>query len=536
LEKTIIIGIDGATFDLMGSWMDDGSLPALAEVRDGGASGVLTSTVPPFSAPAWTSAVTGVSPGRHSIYDFFRLDTYDYRMITSTYRRAPAIWNALDHMGRRSIIVDVPGTYPAEPINGVMITGLLTPCRSTDFIHPPDLRQELADLEIESWWDQLPLTVYSSYAPEKVLEILIDRVEARLKVFHRLMQDQEWDLTMVVLRGTDYIQHYLWGEKALIRRLYVRIDAFIRQLREDYPGATLVILSDHGFQPVERCFYVNNLLYDAGLLRTTQHPRLNRQYFSLGVGKRLGRFLSYLLPLEKVLRSDWAERLFTSVSANAGYIDFARTRAYCHSGTSRGIRINLRGREAQGVVTPRNYERVRRRVARLLQKVKDPETGKPIVRWVRWPEEVYGFRDDRSADLLFELERGYSAMELVMPTENVVDSFRHFDRQLGFAAPTDAYELSGDHAPEGVLLMRGERIRPGVRLQGARIVDVMPTVLQGMGLPLPEGLDGRVLEEAFLDGGRTSYFPLPARVVEGHSLSDREEKELRSRLQGLGYL
>jgi len=508
----------------------------MAEVRDRGASGVLTSTVPPFSAPAWTSAVTGVSPGRHGIYDFFRLDTYEYRMITSTCRRVPAIWNVLDHLGGRSIVVAVPGTYPAEPINGVMITGLLTPSRSSDFIHPPELRQGLVDLEVESWWDQLPLTIYSSYAPEKVLEILVERAEGKMRVLRRLMRDQEWDLTMVVLRGTDYIQHYLWGERALIHRLYERIDAFVRDLMEDHPSATLVIVSDHGFQPVERCFYVNNLLYDAGLLRTTQHPRLNRQYFSLGVGKRLGRFLSYLLPIERLLRSDWAHRLFTSVSANTSYIDFAHTRAYCHSGTSRGIRINLKGREALGVVRPRNYDRVRRRVARLLREVRDPQTGKRIVRRVQWPEELYGSRDDGSPDLLFELERGYSALELVMPTENVVDNFRYFDRQLGFAAPTDEYELSGDHAPEGILLMRGEKIRPGVHLKGARIVDVMPTVLRGMGLPLPEGLDGRVLEDAFVDGEGPECFPLPARVVERHSLSEEEERELRTRLQGLGYL
>lgn len=536
MRKTIIVGLDGATFDLMGPWMDDGSLPAMAEVRDRGAWGVLTSTVPPFSAPAWTSAVTGVSPGRHGIYDFFRLDTYEHRMITSTCRRAPAIWNALDYLGERSIIVAVPGTYPPEPIQGVMITGLLTPSHSTDFIHPPELGQELAGLEVESRWDQIPLAVYSSYAPEKVLEILLKRTEAKMKLLHRLMREQGWSLTVMVLRGTDCIQHFLWREKALIRRLYERIDALIGTLMEDYPQATLVILSDHGFQPVERYFYVNNLLYDAGLLSTIQHPRLNRQYFSLGLGKRLGRFLSHLLPLERLWRSDWADHVVSSSSPNASYIDFGHTQAYCHSATSRGIRVNLKGREAQGMVRPRDYERVREEVAQLMREAKDLETGQPIVRRVQWPEEVYGLRDDRSADLLFELEPGYSPLELVMPTESVVDNFRSFDCKLGVAAPTDEYELSGDHAPEGILLIRGEGIREGVHLEGARIVDVMPTVLHGMGLPLPKGLKGQVLREAFVDVGEVRRFPLPARTVEGRSLSEGEERELRDCLRGLGYL
>lgn len=536
MGKTIIVGIDGATFDLIGPWMEDGTLPVLAGVRDEGASGALTSTVPPLSAPAWTSAVTGVSPRQHGIYDFFRLDTYEYRMITSACRRAPAIWNVLDHLGKRSIVIAVPGTYPPEPINGVMITGLLTPSHSTDFIHPPELRQGLEDLEIETWWDQLSLSVYSSYNPERVLEILLARTEAKMRLLHRLMREQEWDLAMVVLRGTDYIQHFLWKEKGLIRRLFKRIDSLIGGLMKSYPQAMLAILSDHGFQPVERYFYVNNLLYDAGLLRTTQHPRLNRQFFSLRLGKRLGRFLSHLLPLDKLLHGDWFNHLSTSTAANTSYIDFAHTRAYCHSGTSRGIRINLKGREAQGTVRPRDYERIRGEVAQLLQEVRDPETGRRIVRRVLRPEEIYGLRDDRSADLLFELEPGYGALELVMPTESVVDNFRSLDRELGFAAPTDEFEFSGDHAPEGILLMKGEGIRPGVCLEGARVVDVMPTMLHGMGLPVPEGLDGRVLREAFIDPREVKHFSPQIRRVEGHSLSEEEEKELRSRLQGLGYL
>jgi len=536
LEKVIIIGIDGATFDLIGPWMDEGILPAMAGIRDTGASGVLMSTVPPFSAPGWTSAVTGMGPGRHGIFDFFRLDTYEHRMITSACRRVPAIWNVLDYLGRRSIIVAVPGTYPPDPIHGVMITGLLTPSRATDFIHPPELRRGLGELEVESWWDQLPLTVYSSYDPERVLEILLRRTEAEIRVLHQLMREQEWDLTMVVFRGTDYMQHYLWGESALIQRLYQRIDALVGELMGGHPEATIVILSDHGFQSVDRCFYVNNLLYNAGLLKTTQHPRLNSQYFSLGAGKRLGRWLSRFLPLEKVLRNDWAERLFSSVSDNTSYVDFTHTRAYCHSATSRGIRINLRGRDAHGVVRPKNYERVRERVARVLEEAKDPDTGKRIIRRVRWPEEVYGCRDTQGADLLFELERGYSALELVMPLENVVDNFRLFGHLLGIAAPTDEYELSGDHAPEGILLIKGRRIRPGVQLEGASIVDVMPTVLHGMGLPLPEGLEGQVLQQAFVEEKEVEYFSPPDRKARERALTEAEHRELRSRLRELGYL
>ena len=132
-SKVIVVGLDGGTLDLMEPWMNAGKLPTFAKIREQGICGKLRSTTPYYSAPAWVSMVTGCNPGKHGIYDFFHTDTFSKKLVNSRYRKASAIWNHLTDAGNKSIIVNVPGTYPPESINGIMITGLLTPSSKSEF-------------------------------------------------------------------------------------------------------------------------------------------------------------------------------------------------------------------------------------------------------------------------------------------------------------------------------------------------------------------------------------------------------------------
>ena len=137
MQRVVVIGLDGGTLDLMQPWMDDNSLPTFNKIRKQGVYGYLRSTTPYYSAPAWVSIVTGCNPGKHGIYDFFRTDCFAKKnLISSSYRKKPAIWNLLTNADRKSIVVNVPGTYPPEEINGVMITCLLTPSFESNFTYP----------------------------------------------------------------------------------------------------------------------------------------------------------------------------------------------------------------------------------------------------------------------------------------------------------------------------------------------------------------------------------------------------------------
>src|SRR4030065_410257 len=143
--RTIVIGLDGATFDLILPWVEQGHLPSFRRLIEEGSWGELESTMPPLTGPAWSSFITGKNPGKHGIYDFMYRDPKGYRSITinATLRKGPSFWRLLGDQGKRVIVFNVPVTYPPEEVNGIMISGFPTPPKSKDFVYPPELREDL---------------------------------------------------------------------------------------------------------------------------------------------------------------------------------------------------------------------------------------------------------------------------------------------------------------------------------------------------------------------------------------------------------
>ena len=144
----LILGLDGATLDLVEPWSTDGTMPNLRRLMRIGAWGRLASTVPPATLPGWASFMTGVNPGRHAIFDFTRREpgTYRVRFVNSSDRQAPSVWRLLSDAGRRVAILGLPGTYPPEAVNGCMISGFDTPVTTRadrSFVYPPTLANEV---------------------------------------------------------------------------------------------------------------------------------------------------------------------------------------------------------------------------------------------------------------------------------------------------------------------------------------------------------------------------------------------------------
>src|SRR5215510_5464616 len=147
----LVIGLDGATLDLVRPWVAAGRLPVLADLMARGAWGPLRSTIPAATFPAWTSLVTGVNPGRHGVLDFTERvpGTHRVRFVNGSYRRAPALWTRLTRAGRRVAVVTVPATYPPEPVAGVMVSGFDSPLAAAadgSFVHPRSFYPELRRL------------------------------------------------------------------------------------------------------------------------------------------------------------------------------------------------------------------------------------------------------------------------------------------------------------------------------------------------------------------------------------------------------
>jgi predicted AlkP superfamily phosphohydrolase/phosphomutase len=143
-----IVGLDGATWDLAAPLMARGDMPVLRGLTERGSSGVLRSTVPPVTFPAWSSFMTGTNPGKHGVFDFTRrvLGSYEIAFVSSRDRRVPTIWKLLSDAGRRVAVLGVPTTCPPEAVNGVMVGGFDSPLATgTDgsFVHPGAFYREM---------------------------------------------------------------------------------------------------------------------------------------------------------------------------------------------------------------------------------------------------------------------------------------------------------------------------------------------------------------------------------------------------------
>ncbi|MDR7485187.1 MAG: alkaline phosphatase family protein [Armatimonadota bacterium] len=279
-QRVFLLGLDGATLSLLRPWAEEGHLPTLARLMADGTWGPLMSTTPASTPVAWTSMVTGVYPGKHGIFGFVkrRPGSYDLDVVTSLDRRRPAIWNLLDRVGLRSIVVDVPFTYPPEQINGIMISGLGTPDVTSEFVHPKPLR-EVVLREFAPY----PLDIYYRGDVMAFLEEARRLTDHRLALARFLAREFPWDFFMLGLMATDRIQHVVWKYLDPGHFLYTEEDArryrpailgYYRRLDEVMaelvalagPQATFVIASDHGFGPMDRSLSLLRWLAQQGMI------------------------------------------------------------------------------------------------------------------------------------------------------------------------------------------------------------------------------------------------------------------------------
>ncbi len=503
-KQVILIGIDGATLDLIIPWIDEGKLPTFAKIKNEGVHGTLRSTTPYYSAPAWVSMVTGVQPGKHGIYDFFRTDTCEKNIVNSRYRKAPAIWKLLSEEGKRNIIVNVPGSYPPEKINGVMITGLLTPSPSSDFTYPKELKKSLVPDKLGSYVleqvavDDIPKNLTARYAPEKLVAQINEMTISHGEITLNLMKMDDWDFSMVVFRGTDDAQHLLWDKKDLLLSCYEKADEYIRRMMNDHPKATIILVSDHGFGKPEKYFYVNNALYNEGFLHTTSNPSHDLNTIFALLFDQFSHIIFSLVPLQKIVRSKLGRKIIISGGSQSN-INHQKTIAMYHSVCSRGIRINLKGKYDYGIVEPKDYLKIRDQLICFLKDIKDPETGKKIVKNIYTKEEIYGDHAvNDPLDIIFDLEEEYGAQELLQPPEGIKEIFRSSKEKLSTITKPGFYDWMGDHRPNGILFMYGQNIVKNKKVN-ASIVDITPTILAMLNIPLSPDFDGKVLKDVFIN-------------------------------------
>jgi predicted AlkP superfamily phosphohydrolase/phosphomutase len=553
-SRTLVIGVDGATFDLIDPLVRAGCLPTLQRVMAEGAHGPLTAWPAMNSAVSWSSIVTGCNPGKHGVYNFGQewqsLPQWGHKWhpVTGADRQKDPFWRLLSAAGLQVGVVNVPISYPADRISGFMLSGMDAPSvNSPGFAHPPELYDELRGHGIPYVIDTFSLSVISQRAPFRLPDQIRDMVAVRARALLHLMRARSWDVLMGVFVATDRVQHCYWPDMQApvdhpswnsIRLLYQQIDAFLVEvLARAGADTTVLIVSDHGFthsRTATRC--LNPLFARLGLL-SYRHGAGERKEGPLGTLLRQGRrFLPYRLqyPLAKMLPG----LHLRAVGASREHgIDWAQTQVYAIAATGGQVFINRQGEGSQGTVAPAAYDSLRERVIDILLHLVDPQSGRRVIKQALRREDVYkGPHVDGAPDIVLDWE--YSALSdaLCYPVGNepvTVDAPKRSEPSTGW---------KGTHHPEGVLIACGPHVRPGVELADAHIYDVAPTILYLQDQPIPEDMDGRVLTEIFREGYVQEHPPRKGSATESGLDSERlalgadEERLIEERLRGLGYL
>ena len=515
-RRLLIVGWDGADWEIVDDLLERGALPNVAALIAAGGRGILRSTTPSHSWSAWPSFLTGLHPSGHGIFDFAARDPRDPQRrvpITASWIRATTFLEHLSKAGRSVRAANIPVTYPPIPVAGRLISGPVVPPGGR-YVYPPEWQTEL-DRRAPFPVNGLEWQRHAS-DPQGLVDEAARMVEQRSRSF-RLLLEGDWDVAVCVYIAPDRLQHPL-GRYVLpshpefptlehtplaasLRDVFVRLDRELGRLVEAAgPEATVVLLSDHGFRPVTRAVDMAQLLTHLGYATPAAGASVDRAIGRSSVKRAIGRTrvghaLRRWVPRPRALRWD-------------------RTIAYA-APSGGGINLNRRGREPHGIVAAESFERVRDEIREALLSFRDPETGAAAVSHVHLREDLpRGPHLDRAPDMLAIASPLYS--------------FEH-TRSIGVATEWP----SGTHRANGIIVAAGTGVDGDLATRS--ITDLAPTALTFAGIE-PPASDGSVIDAI---AGARVLSPLPAgsTAVTHEDRNSREDDEfMEQHLRDLGYL
>jgi predicted AlkP superfamily phosphohydrolase/phosphomutase len=432
--RVLVIGLDGTPLSFVKEKMGEGKLPSLEKLFGQGAVVEISSAHPCVSCVAWSTFMTGKNPGKHNIFGFIdrKPGTYSIYIPNSSNMTSETIWEVFSQRGKSVLVMNVPVTYPPRKVNGLLVSGFLAPKLDTA-TYPeslaPRLKADGYEIDIDPWRARENL--------DNLYPDLMRVLNARTRAFLKLYKEKKWDFAIVHIMETDRLYHFMWEHMEQGHAKYAgefmdifkAIDSFIGEVVSQVSDdVTIIVMSDHGFCTLRKEIYLNRFLEDKG-------------------------YLSY-----------------KGESKSLSDVDTARTQVFCMDPGR--FYINLKGREAEGIVSKDEYGPLRDRLRRELGGLTDEE-GTRVIKDIFAKEEIYsGPNFDYAPDLVINPVDGYDPKGA-----------------FGKKSISGKGPIVGMHTYDNAMLF----IKGCGLAEGGSVVDVPMTIFQIMGMKPPDDFDGRSL-------------------------------------------
>jgi predicted AlkP superfamily phosphohydrolase/phosphomutase len=516
---TVVLGLDGAAFELISDWIDSGHLPNLKRVSTEGNAMDMQSWLPPVTCPNWRCYASGVNPGKLGVFWWERVNRSTQSMeptSSSEQFDGGEYWSLID--GNISII-NFPTGSPPSTVNGEFIAGG-PGSGQTNFTHPPNLERELQEeYEYQVHPEQLSKLSKDDQGNDCVEEIH-RLIEQRFDVLEDRLESGDYSLIHVTVFYINVLHHFYW-DREVVRTAWELIDNRIGNLLSSDELDRLFVMSDHGSNWIETEFHINTWLEQEGyLVRQTGTSDLMQKF---GITRDRIRPLLNRFGVEWLLRQIVPERIQETLpdsegrvkrSAKGKLIDWEKSTAVASGqGPLYILADSLSERMA-----------IRQELAKKLDGLRTPN-GTLVVREALLAESVYeGPYTEDGPDLLLD------------QASNV-----HINGGIGGTDVFDTPETwAGENKDTGLFMAYGPEVDPEASIDDLRITDIAPTLLALHDAPIPEEMDGVPRLELFSEDADVRTREPQVEDIDWvkaeAGTSEAPEDAVHSRLSDLGYI
>ena len=497
--KVMVIGLDGATWNLIKPWIDEGKLPTFKKLIDSGAWGPLESTIPPITIPAWVSMFSGKNPGKFGVMDFkvvsFDSNGLHTMLATSRYWRGILLWDILSRRDIKSLILNIPGTYPPYPINGHLIALDFAPWTSNTY--PREIENILyKELDLGK---VKKIQEVAHKGKNAILNAIYDEENKILEILLRFSEIYNYDVAFVRFGIPDHVSHHSTNDDDMLE-CHIFMDNILKKILKSIDFDYLLVVSDHGIEKRNERFNINDVLRGLGLLKLKK-DKLHLLVFSCIYPIIIKYFRTIILRMYHLISKSKSKEIIAGgvagESISFALIDWTKTRAFGYSSV------------------PTMFCPVYTQSIDANEFIKILGSSK----YNDYIEEIIKTTNLYSGRYIDKLPQ--------IIVKSKIPIFPHISLRSTVKS-SNFYT----HSLNGIFLAYGEGIKKGCKIDKAKIYDIAPTILHILGLPIPNDMDGRVLMEIFEEDSEFSRQP----VYVDPSYYERDEKEkIRSKIRELKF-